>query len=62
MSSSHRPQTDPDARSRPAITDRTVVFDWTRATIEGQEWAAAALPAGARGAADPSANFFTPRP
>ena len=45
-----------------AITERTVVFDWTRATIEGRPWAAAAaFPGGARGDADPSAAFFATR-
>ena len=42
-----------------AITDRTVVFDWSRDTIAGAEWAAAAaFPHGGRREADPAHGFF----
>ena len=42
-----------------AITDRSVVFDWTRDTLPGDEWAASAVfPQGGRREADPSHAFF----
>jgi hypothetical protein len=44
-----------------AITERTVVLDWSRATIAGEGWpAGAAFLPGARGGADPSASWFRP--
>jgi hypothetical protein len=42
-----------------AIVDRTVVVDWTRSTVLGEEWVAGStFRRGARGVEDPSTGLF----